>query len=130
MIKESTASREAGLNGRLTFLSAGTGTAAVRIYGGTRPAFPTDAPGSAMLVAVTLTNPPGTVASGQLSLTATGPATVVASGTATWARVINENGDAAFDMDVGLTGSGAELILTQTQLFVGGQVSITSAVLS
>lgn len=130
MIEETTACREAALNGRLTFLNTGSGTAAVRIYGGARPGSVNSAPGSSVLVNIPLSAPAGTVATGQLTLSPSGPGTVSTGGTATWARVVNRNGDTAFDMDVGLTGSGAECILTQTTLTPGNLVSITSAVLT
>ena len=129
MISESLGSREAALAGRLGFLNTGSGVAAVRVYDGTRPASWADTPTSVMLVSIPLANPAGVVASGQLVLDPEEPGLVSNSGLATWARVVNRNGDTAFDMDAGAAGSGAECILTQTTLFAGGQVAITSAVL-
>ncbi len=130
MIDETIASREAALTGRLSFLNTGASTAQVRIYGGTRPASSADVPGSPMLVAVELDNPAGTVAAGALTLDPVAPGLIANTGTATWVRVVNRNGDTAFDMDAGATGSGAECILTQTNLYAGGLVAILSAVLS
>ncbi len=53
-LAESTACREAALNGRLTYLDSGASNARVRIYGGTRAATPADAPGTALLVEISL----------------------------------------------------------------------------
>jgi len=124
-----TAHNDARLGGTLAYLDTGTGNAAVRIYGGTRPATPADVPTSAMLVQVGLTKPAGSVAAGVLTLTQLEDGLIAETGIATWARVVNGNGDTAFDCDCG-EGAGAwELTLAQTQLYAGGAARITSAVL-
>ena len=129
MISESAACHEAALTGRLTFLNTGSGVAGVCVYGGVRPATAADAPGSTVLVQIDLTNPAGSVATGSLTLTPVGANMVTASGLATWARVVNRNGDTAFDMDAGAIGSGAECELSDDTLFAGGMVTISSATL-
>ncbi len=129
MITETTPSREAALTGRLAFLNTGTGTAEVRIYGGTRPTLASDPPTSAMIVAIPLENPAGTVASGALTLLPAEPGMITTSGVATWARVVNRDAATAFDMAAGAEGSGAECELSDTTLWAGGSVAITSAVL-
>ena len=124
-----TAHNDARLEGTLAYLDTGTGNAAVRIYGDTRPATPADVPTSAMLVQVGLTKPAGTVAAGVLTLTQLEDGLIAETGIATWARVVNGNGDTAFDCDCG-EGAGAwEVTLAQTQLYAGGAARITSAVL-
>jgi len=124
-----TAHNDARLGGTLAYLDTGTGDAAVRIYGGTRPATPADVPTSAMLVQVGLTKPAGSVAAGVLTLTQLEDGLIAETGIATWARVVNGNGDTAFDCDCG-EGAGAwEVTLAQTQLYAGGAARITSAVL-
>jgi len=124
-----TAHNDARLGGTLAYLDTGTGNAAVRIYGGTRPATPADVPTSAMLVQVGLTKPAGSVAAGVLTLTQLEDGLIAETGIATWARVVNGNGDTAFDCDCG-EGAGAwELTLAQTQLYAGGAARITAAVL-
>jgi len=124
-----TAHNDARLGGTLAYLDTGTGNAAVRIYGGTRPATPADVPTSAMLVQVGLTKPAGSVAAGVLTLTQLEDGLIAETGIATWARVVNGNGDTAFDCDCG-EGAGAwEVTLAQTQLYAGGAARITSAVL-
>ena len=124
-----TAHNDARLGGTLAYLDTGTGNAAVRIYGGTRPATPADVPTSAMLVQVGLTKPAGSVAAGVLTLTQLEDGLIAETGIATWARVVNGNGDTAFDCDCG-EGAGAwEVTLAQTQLYAGGAARITAAVL-
>lgn len=129
MISETTACRESALSGRLTFLDTGSGTASINVYGGTRPASVNDAPGSAALVTVDLNNPAGVVSGGVLTLDPTASGLIANTGTATWARVVNRNGGTAFDMDAGLTGSGAECVMSEVDLYAGGLVTVLSAVL-
>jgi len=129
MIEETTTCREAALTGRLTFLNTGTGTAALRVYGGTRPASVNDVPGTDLLVAIPLQDPVGVVSAGTLVLNPADTGLIATTGTATWARVVNQNGDTAFDMDAGLEGSGAECVLTEVDLYAGALVSVVSAVL-
>ena len=122
-----TAHNEARLQGTLTYLDTGAGNAAVRIYGGTRPATPADTPGSAMLVQVELTKPAGTIAAGVLTLTQQADGMIANSGTATWARIVNGAGATAFDCDAG-EGIGAwEVQLATATLYAGGDAKIVSA---
>lgn len=121
------AHNDARLTGTLAFLDTGTGNAAVRLYGGTRPATAVDAPSSAMLVQIGLTKPAGTVSAGLLTLTQLADGLISETGTATWARVVNGNGATAFDCTAG-EGVGAwEVQLVQAVLYAGGDARITSA---
>lgn len=135
MISETVACREAALSGRLSLLNTGSGTAAIRVYSGTRPATAADAPTSDMLVSIPLNNTTGSVGSGVLTLSPSGAGMIAVTGTvaagtaASWARVVNRNGDTVFDMDAGLAGSGKECILSEVDLYAGGLVSVLSAVL-
>lgn len=119
----------ARLVGSLADLDAGVGNAAIRIYGGTRPASPDDVPTSAMLVQISLTKPAGTVSAGVLSLTQLEAGQIQVTGTATWARVVDGDGATCFDCDAG-EGAGAwEIQLSQALLYAGGDVALISAVL-
>lgn len=129
MISETTSCREAALSGRVSFLNTGTGIAAIRVYGGTRPATAADAPGTAMLVEIPLENTTGSVSAGALSLNPADTGLIANTGTATWVRVVNRNGDTGFDMDAGLEASGAECEMSEVDLFAGGLVALVSAVL-
>ncbi len=129
MIQITAPFNEARLSGALGFLNTGSGAAQIRIYGGTRPASPLAEPDSPMLAAVPLANPAGSVSGGVLSLVAEDEGLIVSTGIATWARIVNRNGDVAFDCDAG-EGSGPwEVQLAQVQLFAGGGVRLLSAVL-
>lgn len=125
-----TALNEARLAGVAGFLDSGALAGRIRIYGGIRPASVNDAPGSAMLVEIVLTEPSGTVSGGVLTLTATGLAQVVVSGTATWARIVNGNGDTAGDGDVTDLAGNGDIKISSTALWVGGFVSLVSAVMA
>jgi hypothetical protein len=129
MITESVASLSAALAGRLAFLNTGADPARVRVYGGARAAFVTDAPGTPLLTEVALQTPAGSVAAGALTLLPNAPGLVLSSGAATWVRVVNGAGATAFDLDAGAVASGAECILSDTALWAGGSVTILSAVL-
>lgn len=125
MIEETLNFHSAAHVGRLAFLNTGSGVAAVEVYGGTRAASVNDAPGTPLLVSIPLDNPAGSISGGILSLIADDNGLILVSGTATWARVVNRNGDTAFDMDAGETD--AECILSTTTLLAGGSVVLISA---
>lgn len=126
MIEESVACRTAALQGRLTFLDTGTGNAALRIYGSTRAPSINTAPGSAMLVEIGLTKPCGTIVNGALVLTQLADGLIANTGTGTWARAVNGNGDAAFDLDAGQGAGAWEVQLVQANLLAGGSARIVS----
>lgn len=124
-----TAHADARLGGTVAYLDTGAGYAGVRIYGGTRPTSPADTPASEMLVQCSLTKPCGTVTAGVLTLTQLEDGLISTSGVATWARVVNGNGDTAFDCDCGQGAGAWELQLAQTTLYAGGAARIGSATL-
>lgn len=127
MIEITTEHNEFRLGGTLALLDRGTGNAAARIYGGTRPPSVNDVPGSVMLVQVSLTKPGGTIADGELLLTQLEDGLIGNTGMATWARFVDGNGVTAFDCDAG-EGVGAwEVQLAQTSLFAGGAARIVTA---
>lgn len=107
------------------FLEQGSSPARVRIYGGSRPLFGA-APGSPMLVEIPLKVPTGTVSGDTYTLTTTDLATVVNTGTPTWARIVTGNGDVAIDCDAGVSGSGAAIILSDSNLYTNGKVAVIS----
>ena len=125
-----TALNEAQLAAVASFIDSGTASGRIRIYGGTRPATVNDAPSTAMLVEIVLTEPCGSVSDGQLSLSATGLAQIVASGVSTWARVVNGNGDTALDADVSAPTGAGDVQISNTTLYAGAFVTLISAVLA
>lgn len=129
MIQFSDEFKVGGMTGYLTFLGQGAGSARIQLYGGTRPAFKA-APGSAMLGEITLQEPCGTVgATGTLTLLASADAMVTATGTATWARIINGDDVIAWDCDVSDMAGSAEIRLNSTTLYIGGNTALASGTL-
>lgn len=117
------------LQGTLDYINLGASRAKLEIYGGTKPATVTTAPGSAMLVAIELTDPAGTISAGQLTLTQFEDGLVQVSGVATWARLINGSGNIVQDMDASDTAGSGEVKLVSTQLYAGGDAKLISATL-
>lgn len=111
------------------FLDTGATNASVNLYGGTRAATPANAPGTDLLVSIPLTKPCGSVFAGALTLTQLQDGLIATTGIATWARVLNGNGDTAFDCDCGQGVGAWEVQLVTTSLYAGGGAHITSAVL-
>ena len=120
---------EARLAGTLFFLDAGSRPARLRIYGGTRPPNPAAMPTSAMLVEIALTKPAGTIAGGFLTLTQQEDGLITATGIATWARLVNGDEATALDLDCsGMDGAG-DVKLASTNLYLGGDARMVSAIL-
>lgn len=128
-VEISTAHNEARLTGTRTYMDTGAAKARIRIYDGSRPT----AGGAAttLLVEIVLAKPCGTVATNKLTLAADDAAgyTVVAAGTATWARVVNGNGDWVMDCDVSDAAGAAEVKLPGTTLAVGDIVPLSTSYL-
>lgn len=124
MIEISTGLNEARLAGTLSFLDAGTANAKLRIYSGVRPAFGAAGAGL-LLVEVVLAKPSGTISAGVLTLSASPSAVILNTGTAAWARVVNGDGQTAWDCDVSLNPGSAEVRLDTLALVAGGTVQIT-----
>ena len=120
---------EARLAGTLAFLDAGTNPARLRIYGGTRPATPATTPASAMLVEIRLTKPAGTIAGGLLTMTQQEDGLITSTGVATWARLVKGNDVTALDMDCSGTDGSGDVKLAATQLYLGGDARMVSAIL-
>lgn len=104
----------------------------IRIYDGTAP----DPPGSdvttqTLLAELTCSIPCGTVANGVLTLAAIAEEdNAPATGTASWARIVDGAGAWVADLDVGVAGSGAAIVLNAVEIYQGGIVRITQATLS
>ncbi len=119
----------ARLAGLLAYLDSGTGSAKIRIYGGTRPALPTDAASGSLLVEITLTNPCGSVTGGTASLTQAAADQITSSGTATWARVVRGGESTGIDGSVSDNAGDGDVKINDVQLWAGGFVALVSAVL-
>jgi hypothetical protein len=122
----SQAHNEARLNGTLAFLDTGSAHARIRIYDGTRPA--PNGSATTLLVEIALDKPSGSVANNQLTLASSDLPLNSNNGTATWARIINGNGDWVMDCDVSDQAGSGEIKLTQVQLYAGGKTQLISGV--
>ncbi|MCU0809087.1 MAG: hypothetical protein MUC53_14600 [Candidatus Contendobacter sp.] len=103
----------------------------IRVYDGDRP---TDADTAIStqtnLVTFDVPDPSGTATNGVFVGEDISAATIIASGVAAWARVVDSSGAAIFDADVGLTGSGELITLDSLSLIQGSMVSVTSFTLT
>lgn len=125
----STALNEARLQGVIDFLAIGATNAKVQVYDGTQPALGDD-PGVSPLVEITLVEPIGAISGGVLSIAQTNEYMISRSGIATWARVVNGNGQLAWDCAVTDTTGAGPLKLSQTQLYAGGYTRLISGALA
>ena len=108
-------------------IDAGGAAGFIRLYDGTQPA--KGGPATTLLAECTFSFPSFPAASGgQITTTSiTGDASANATGTATWARIVDSNGNFVMDGTVGLTGSGADVELDSTSITAGQPVNVSSA---
>ena len=123
MSKTSVKARLAMIQAFANFMDNGSQSATVIFYEGVQPASPAVAadPDNAL---VTLVFPEPCVketTATYVELHPTDTATVIKTGTATWARILNGAGEVAADLTV-----GTDISLANTNLVLGGTLSITS----
>lgn len=106
-----------------SYLDSGSQSATVVFYEGVQPASPAIAADSNnALVTLTLPEPcTKDVTATYVELHPSDTATVIKTGTATWARIYNGAGEVAADLTV-----GTDISLANTNLALGGTLSITS----
>lgn len=123
MSKTSINARLAMIQAFVNFMDNGSQSATVVFYEGTQPASPAIAADSAKIL-VTLALPEPCIKEATatyVELHPTDTATVIKTGTATWARIYNGAGEIAADLTV-----GTDITLANTNLVVGGTLSIQS----
>lgn len=123
MSKTSVKSKLVMIQSFANFMDSGSQSATVIFYEGVQPAGPAVAadPDNAL---VTLVFPEPCIketTATYVELHPTDTATVIKTGTATWARILNGAGEVAADLTV-----GADISLANTNLVLGGTLSITS----
>ena len=109
-----------------SFMDMGSGNATFVFYDDVKPAsVATAANNSAKLVTCTLPEPCyKSVLVDGIELHPTDTATVIKTGTATWVRLFNGNGQVVADFEV-----GTDITMASTDLVVGGTLSMPSIIL-
>ena len=123
MSKTSVKARLAMIQAFANFMDSGSQSATVIFYKGVQPASPAVAVDSNNAL-VTLAFPEPCIKETTptyVELHPTDTATVIKAGTATWARIYNGAGEVAADLTV-----GTDIALANTNLALGGSLSITS----
>lgn len=123
MNKTSIKARLAMIQAFANFMDNGSQSATVVFYEGVQPASPAiTADSNNALVTLTFPEPCiKEVSASYIELHPTDTATVIKAGTATWARIYNGAGEVAADLAV-----GTDIALANTNLALGGTLSITS----
>ena len=123
MSKTSVNARFAMIQAFANFMDNGNQSASVTFYEGVQPASPAVTVDSNNAL-VTLVFPEPCIKETTptyVELHPTDTATVIKTGTAAWARIFNGAGEVAADLTV-----GTDIALTNTNLALGGSLSITS----
>lgn len=111
----------------LSLIDAAIAAGKLTLYSGSRPAV-SDLPPDTSLLEMMLANPCGVVNDqAEIVFSPVADAMVASSGVATWARMSDGDGNAVADFDVGLPGSGAAIVMTDTDLKAGSLIRVTLA---
>lgn len=123
MSKTSVNARLAMIQAFANFMDSGSQSATVIFYEGVQPASPAvSADSNNALVTLVFPEPCiKDVTATYVELHPTDTATVIKTGTATWARIFNGAGEVAADLT-----AGTDIALANTDLVVGGTLSVTS----
>lgn len=124
-----TATRNALADTFKTLIDAGAGPGTIKIYTGTQPANANTAiSGQTLLGTLTCSDPSAAAAaSGVLTFNSiTQDSSADATGTATWARVADSNGNTVFDCDVTASGGGGSIELNTAGIVAGGPIIVTA----
>lgn len=116
---------------RITALiDAGAAGGKLKIYNGARPA--TGGTATTLLGTLTFSVTSAPAASGGvLTFNAvTADSSADATSTATWARITDSDDNFVMDLNVGATGSGADIELSTTSIVTGGVISVSSATIT
>lgn len=119
------ASRDAACDAVTGRADLGAAAGKLRIYTGAQPATANDAATGTLLAEVVLADPAFTSGgTGVNTLTDPGPVTGQNAGVAGWFRVIDSDGNSVLDGSCGT--SGADLVLSNTNIAVGQTVDISA----
>ncbi|MCU7840863.1 MAG: hypothetical protein KZQ94_15975 [Candidatus Thiodiazotropha sp. (ex Troendleina suluensis)] len=126
-VRLANASQQAAMDAVVDLIDGGAGAGTIQIRSGTQPTDANSAATGTLLATLTFSDPGfgATNTSGVATASAISDDTSAdATGTATWARVLDSNSAVIFDCDVGT--SGATLNLNTVSITAGGTVAITS----
>lgn len=125
MIQPSLAASLVMLQALANFLDTGSGNATFVFYDDAKPLNPTiAADNAAKLVTCTLPEPCfKQILPDGIELYPSDTATVIKTGTATWARLFNGNGQVVGDFTI-----GTDITMASTDLVVGGTLSMPSVI--
>lgn len=112
-------------------IAAGTGNATIAFFDGATVATPATAPGATLLGTLTCSATPATQTDGLITFNAiTQDSAADASGTATWARIYDGDGNGVFDVSVTNAAGDGPIKLNTTTIVVGGPILISSLTIS
>ena len=126
-VRLSNTANAAACDAVVDLIDAGAGAGTIQIRSGTQPADADDAATGTLLATLTFSDPAFGAASSAGVATAsaiTQDSSADATGTASWARVLDSDSNTVFDCDVGT--SGATINLNTVSITAGATVSITS----
>ena len=127
-VRLANAPQQAAMDAVVDLIDAGAGAGTINIYDGTQPADANTAVSTQTLLATLTFSDPAfgaTSTAGVATASAiTEDSSANATGTASWARILDSNSAVIFDCDVGTTGT--TIILNSVSITIGGTVSITS----
>lgn len=128
----------ASLQGTLSHIQTGSGTAKVIVYGGTAPTKPQTAVGGGnkVLVQFNLPSTPfqapvdgGTYAKAEVDVSILGAITAAADGDATFFRIVNANSVVSHQGAVSVIGGGGDMELSSVSVVTGVDVVVVSLAL-
>lgn len=117
--------RNARLQALLDAIDMGAGDSVISFYTAPQPVGGGAVTSQTLLASCALFTPSGSVANGIMTFNAISDEMAVKSnGVAEWCRIFDGDGNFILDMDCGLSGSGAIMILDDINLNAGGKVSV------
>lgn len=122
----STAARNAAADAVVDLIDGASSAGTMQIRSGTRPATPATTATGTLLATVTFADPAfGAASTGSAAVSNPAPVTAVATGTASWCRILDSDSTAILDGDVTATGGGGDVTLSSTSISSGQTVDIT-----
>ena len=123
--------RTARANLIVATINLGVGPGTLQVYTATKPAKGAAITTQTLLGTLTFSEPAGTVTNGVLTFAViVDDSSADADGIAAWARVLDGDGAFVMDVDITDTAGAGPIKMPSTQVYAGGILHITSAVLT